>query len=292
MPLTDPRRWGAAQERCAGAHPAGLLGTPPLQRRRAPAAAGGACYGLILSPNFTVYYVQSRVACSRHHRSVTLMSDEKREFLLLPREEQIREMRGRDRALLDAFANSIRTSDIHAYAQSLEALQHSLLWPRVVRAVEHLDPPAKFRRHCLWSWLKWGDSLRSEVNNDLLLIKLLRVLLPKYKGPALTLYRGETTWNRRRRTYGMSWSTEIEVATQFANGILRTFQGGSVVLKTRAPARSIICAPELVTNRFAAEHEILVDRRKLGRVHVVERLAELSFEKLTRAAERENTGRL
>ena len=75
-------------------------------------------------------------------------------------------VRRRELALVDNFANAIRTADIKAYAQSLEALQHSLLWPRVVQAVEHLDPPASFRRLCFWNWLQWGDSLRGEVSND------------------------------------------------------------------------------------------------------------------------------
>ena len=181
-------------------------------------------------------------------------------FLLLPPMERIREVRRRELALVDNFANAIRTADIKAYAQSLEALEHCLLWPGVVRAVEHLDPPASFRRLCFWNWLPWGDSLRGEVSNDLLLIKLLRVLLPKYRGPAMTLFRGETMWNRRHRTYGMSWSTDVEVASHFANGMHRTCQGGSVVLKTRAPAEAIICASKLVDNRFEV-HEILVGRR-------------------------------
>ncbi|MFZ0848223.1 MAG: hypothetical protein WAO08_03330 [Hyphomicrobiaceae bacterium] len=102
----------------------------------------------------------------------------------------------------------------------------------------------------LWNWLQWGDRLRGEVSNG-------RVLLPKYRGPAMTLFRGETMWNRRHRTYGMSWSTDVEVASRFTNGRHRTCQGGSVVLKTRAPAEAIICASKLVDNRFEV-HEILV----------------------------------
>ena len=175
-------------------------------------------------------------------------------FLLLPPMERIREVRRRELALVDNFANAIRTADIKAYAQSLEALEHCLLWPGVVRAVEHLDPPASFRRLCFWNWLQWGDSLRGEVSND------LARAAAQIQGPAMTLFRGETMWNRRHRTYGMSWSTDVEVASHFANGMHRTCQGGSVVLKTRAPAEAIICASKLVDNRFEV-HEILVGRR-------------------------------
>ena len=37
-------------------------------------------------------------------------------------------------------------------------------------------------------------------------------LLPAYTGPALTLYRGDSAWNRKRRTYGPSWSAAVELA--------------------------------------------------------------------------------
>ena len=83
---------------------------------------------------------------------------------------------------------------------------------------------------------------------------------PNTRGPAMTLFRGETMWNRRHPTYGMSWSTDVEVASRFTNGRHRTCQGGSVVLKTRAPAEAIICASKLIDNRFEV-HEILVGRR-------------------------------
>jgi hypothetical protein len=112
-----------------------------------------------------------------------------------------------------------------------------------VSAVEHLNLPAKFRRFCLHSWLTLGDGYRNQISNDLLVLKLMRVLLPKYKGPGMVLFRGETFGNRRRRTYGLSWTAEL--AKSFANGIMRTHQGGSVVLKTHAPAEAIICAPKL-----------------------------------------------
>ena len=190
----------------------------------------------------------------------------------------MREALHRDYVRDDAFATAIRTADINALNEALGALQYCehLLspWPRIVSAVEQLDPPAKFRRHCLQIWLSWGDGLRSEVNDDLLLIRLLRVLLPKYTGPALTLYRGDTFWNRRRRTYGIAWTTNIAVARNFANRpAQRMSQGGSVVLKTVAPAAAIICAPKLLDNRYA-EHEILVDRRRLHRIDVAERISE------------------
>ncbi len=185
-----------------------------------------------------------RVACSRHHRSVPPMTADE-EITYEAFKEQMREKRRQEQALVDAFVNAVSTANIKAYGPAfadLASLHYSPVWPRVVRAVEHADPPLRFRRHCLWSWPQWRDSFRNNVNNDLLLIKLLRVLLPEYRGPVLTLYRGETMWNRRRRTYGVSWTSEVEVAKQYANGLRRTTQGGTVVLKTRASTGDHLCA--------------------------------------------------
>jgi hypothetical protein len=39
--------------------------------------------------------------------------------------------------------------------------------------------PPVFRRHCLESWIVWGDSLRNEIGDDLLLIELLGVLMTR-----------------------------------------------------------------------------------------------------------------
>lgn len=51
--------------------------------------------------------------------------------------------------------------------------------------------------------------------------------------------------------------------------------GGSVHLKTEAPATAIICAPCLIDDGMD-EGEFLVDRRRLGRVEVVDRFSEIT----------------
>ena len=116
-----------------------------------------------------------------------------------------------------------------------------------------------------------GDHVRQDVNNDLALADALRVLLPPHLGPAVTLYRGESAWNRRRRKYGLSWSATAEVARQYASsGTYRTFAGGAVLLETFARPEAIICAPLMHDDRYS-EQEYLVDRRRLRAVMVLER---------------------
>jgi hypothetical protein len=66
----------------------------------------------------------------------------------------------------------------------------------------------------------------------------------------------------------------MEVARGFANGHWRTFNGGSVVISTLAPREAIISVPGLEHERFEAENEYLVDRRRLKAVDVLERFSQ------------------
>jgi hypothetical protein len=65
---------------------------------------------------------------------------------------------------------------------------------------------------------------------------------------------------------------DIAVARHYAEQNQRTTLDGGVVLETLAPRAAIICAPGLIDDRYA-ESEVLVDRRRLGAIEVIERLA-------------------
>ncbi|MGZ9157094.1 MAG: hypothetical protein ACXW6J_27730, partial [Candidatus Binatia bacterium] len=98
----------------------------------------------------------------------------------------------------------------------------------------------------------------------------LRVLMPKnYSGPPLKVFRGAGANERRRRTYGFSWSRDAAVARRFAE-IWAQFPPGGVVLKTLAPTAAIL----LVRQRedYYDEDEVVVDPFCLTKVEVAERL--------------------
>jgi hypothetical protein len=83
------------------------------------------------------------------------------------------------------------------------------------------------------------------------------------------LFRGDSMYNRRRRTCGLAWTESIEVARQYAEqGFCRTCEGGSILLETTAPPEAIICATAMFGDRYA-EQEYVVDRRRLTGVKVV-----------------------
>jgi hypothetical protein len=90
-------------------------------------------------------------------------------------------------------------------------------WRAVMRAIAKVDDlPDWFRENFLRGlWLTYGDHIRQETSDDLVLIGGLRALLPRYAGPAKVVFRGEGAGNRRRRTYGCSWTESIEVARAY-----------------------------------------------------------------------------
>jgi hypothetical protein len=188
--------------------------------------------------------------------------------------------RRQHRAVLEAWRIAILSGDETTIDQAFVAVAHRYLLRRAFLVAARLpEIPADTRQHMAWRWCKDGDSIRDQVNSDLVLIAGLRALLPHYTGPGLMLWRGDSWFNRRRRTYGMSWTSKRDVAERFAAGPYRTFTGGSVILEASVPAAAIICDLDRhLSANMRGEREFLIDRRRLGRVHVVERFGQISHE--------------
>jgi hypothetical protein len=128
------------------------------------------------------------------------------------------------RVVLQRLIEGCKASDFESFVLALSEVDSLFIHRAAFLKLARMNPPsAKFCRFFRDRvWLRFGDHLRQEVGDDLLFCDVLRVLMPPYRGPALRLYRGETVWNRRQRTYGMSWTTSSEVADSFATGIMRT----------------------------------------------------------------------
>jgi len=188
-------------------------------------------------------------------------------------QERIRAEERAKREALELFVRGCATGDAQVVFDAIDPLLFSGAMKTAFRRVGALGHvPADFRVRFLAFWMSAGDSIRSEVNDDLVLIQALRMLLPPYKGVGVTLYRGESAWNRSRRTYGTSWSAELEVADQWAQrDYLRSAKGGSVVLRTVAPPEAILCAVTHHHDDRYGEAEYVVDRRRLRAVEVVRR---------------------
>ncbi|MGA8650988.1 MAG: hypothetical protein WB677_10240 [Xanthobacteraceae bacterium] len=187
----------------------------------------------------------------------------------------MREDRRELKAGIDAFIHAVETDDDASFDTAMEALRwhpdRRLGWRQIVRRISTVHP--NFRIWFAHFWKKDGEALRDAVDDDLVLIDLLRCLLPPYTGPAVELFRGDYASNRRHRTYGVAWSSDRSIATDFATNRIRLMPGKkSVLLRTLAPPAAIICSPhELGVAAHSVEAEYIVDRRRLNGVTVLER---------------------
>jgi hypothetical protein len=174
---------------------------------------------------------------------------------------------------IQTFVEAAITGDLKAFAASLGQLDTDAFalgeaFRRVAREAKRV--PMSTRRAFLFTWFSHGDHWRCEIGDDLLLADALRAQLPPYRGTKpVELYRGDSAYNRRRRTYGPCWSRSRFIAQQHAEQWCAYCPAGSVLLQTLAPPSAIICAP--ATRTYSNEQEYIVDRRRLRRVTLLQR---------------------
>jgi hypothetical protein len=181
-----------------------------------------------------------------------------------------------EREAIKSFVQGAVRGDLELFSLGIELVENHCVWRRAFRAVAKHSAPVDLRTRFAGAWMISGDHIRCEVGDDLVLINALRALLPSYVGNPVRLYRGDSAWNRRCRTYGLSWTTNINVARSFARGIWRTYEGGSVVVTTMATADAIISVMGAEDDHYE-EEEYLVDRRRL-KVDIVERLSQITLD--------------
>jgi hypothetical protein len=211
----------------------------------------------------------------RQRGADALIASKKKRRTILPPDVQaffreIREGHRQDRAIVKAAVATARGANVQQFMEATEAIDVRRLWRPFMKAISAHPCPEKLRRLFLVGYIRKGDHIRQEVDDDLILIDGLRNLLPRYTGPGTILYRSEGALNRSRRTYGLAWSASKRVARDHARRDWQATKGGSVLLQAYAPKEAIICAPHLLNDRYA-EQEYVVDRRRLTDVRVIER---------------------
>jgi hypothetical protein len=178
------------------------------------------------------------------------------------------------------------------YAGDVDAFRHNMTadlfpWTLALRKLAKLTSVSPEMQYAFGdAWVR-HKHLSFAVNNHSLLCAAARVMLPAYTGPAVRLFRGASTIESRRRSYGLSWTEYLAEAERFAEE-RQEWPGGSVVFETVAPPAAIICKmpyPEPFTEEervempsgvhfedFYEEQEYVIDRRQLTQVTVVRRL--------------------
>ena len=195
--------------------------------------------------------------------------------------KEARKQHLRDRqAIRDATA-AVQSGDADTFFGLIVEIDQALDgWRPLFRAITRggVRPPADFGRRFSDLMSTHGDHIRQECGDDLTLVRALRVIFPPHEGVALRLYRGEGAENRRRRTYGASWSLDREVAASFAQGLWQSSRGGSVLLETDAPPEAIVMV--MRGGHHGAEREVLVDRRRLTGTRVLRRYPQRTIDRL------------
>jgi hypothetical protein len=116
-------------------------------------------------------------------------------------------------------------------------------WPSIAREFLEGQKPAKdvcesFSTH----WIESGHRIREQLLDDRLLVRLLRHLLPPYKGPTIKLFRGENIQRLNVGKVGMAWSSDIKVARMFGQGWNSVPDGGVLLCAEFEPV-AIISGP-------------------------------------------------
>jgi len=185
----------------------------------------------------------------------------------------IAQERRQSRAAGTAFASACKAGDVDAFFAAVDFINETFdSWRHAMKKVGQLSCVSdEICQAFLGIWIE-SKMLPLAVGDRRLLANALRVLMPgTYRGAPMRLYRGASAGERRRRLYGFSWTTRIEIARDKFADQRRSFTGGAVVLETIAPADAILIVRE--DEDYYDEGEVVVDPFKLGRVEVNERLA-------------------
>jgi hypothetical protein len=194
-----------------------------------------------------------------------------------------RKQRRDARAVARAFVEAARDGEVSRFVGCSGLLDEQIdAWRLAMRGVARL-PAVSAEIQCAFidMWVE-RKHLPLTVGHRPTMAKAARKLFPVgYTGSPLRLYRGTTLPERRTRLYGFSWTTQQDMARQFANqhsedaqrlaasttytGATSDFEG--VVLETVAPANAVLLMRE--DEGYYDEQEVVVDPFSLGEVRVI-----------------------
>lgn len=180
------------------------------------------------------------------------------------------------------FARMCAEGDAERLALAAQALDELTIdgWRLAMRKVARLQSVSpEIQDAFLPIWIE-HKMLPLRVGDRPTMAAALRILMPGGHAAPLTLYRGAGGHERRRRLYGFSWTTDLEVARRFARNWMHQpddrLGGGwtsdGVLLKTAAPAEAILLIRQ--PEDYYDEGEVVADPFRLGKITLVERYGE------------------
>ncbi|ATM98000.1 Uncharacterised protein [Yersinia frederiksenii] len=117
-------------------------------------------------------------------------------------------------------------------------------------------------------WIERGHFIRNKIGNDEKLLELISVMLPKYNGEAITVYRGENETRFNDGMIGFCWTTSKDVAKKFGCG-LNACQARGLLLQANAPASAILAGIHW-HSIYLGEYEVTANPAMLEDIQIIE----------------------
>lgn len=174
-----------------------------------------------------------------------------------------------DSALVTRLWSEIERDDLGAVQGSLVELSQSSAWRALARSLPKeltVSPQIKSIFHTCWT--ERGHHVRQDIGDDRLLAEMLRTLLPRYRGPQLMLYRGESLARWRLNYVGLCWTTDVKIAQMFGRGLNAVKPHGGILLASIVPGNAIIAAPGL-HSEWLGEAEYVVDPSRMTNIEEI-----------------------
>ena len=125
--------------------------------------------------------------------------------------------------MLKALVEACRRGDAEGfYELAYPYDEYPNFWPRALRAIvrdiSEVTPDIQDAFLQVWVQTKM---LGLRVDNNRMLCRALRVLMPGFKGEAVRPFRGASAGERRRAAYGVSWTSSLSTARGICGEIPR-----------------------------------------------------------------------
>jgi hypothetical protein len=192
-------------------------------------------------------------------------------------ERQNREARLEAMAAARAFANACQSGDYKETIQAmklLDGIYSNDVWRLAMLKASRLSHVNDEVREAFLHYWVMSKSIPQNVRHRPILAKAIRVLLPRSAcTSAVQIFRGCSRVERRKRLYGFSWTTSLEVATGFRDD--PRHQGDGIVLRTIAPPEAILLDRDkrndviVIGDQSFDEHEVIVDPYRLDKISVM-----------------------
>jgi hypothetical protein len=165
---------------------------------------------------------------------------------------------------LQEFSRALRDRDSDAAVACMRALDRLDCWHAAFAQL--ITDPASVvpGESVVWLWISYGFHVSASLQGDRVLTAVLKALLPPYSGAGINLYRGEAADRYQKRILGMSWTTDIQVARNFA----RSREPAGIVLKLEASPKMGLSGPT-AHSEYLGESEYLLDPSAIGAIEVV-----------------------